>query len=251
MILVFGGTSDSLEICHYLEEHSFQYVVSVATEYGGKVTKQHTTKVIQNRMSLDKMLHFMKSNEVTLVIDATHPFATEVSINAMAVCEELDIPYIRFERPQEEREDELLHVVEDLDAACKVANHLGERIFLTTGSKNLADYLERLPDKHVIARVLPITEVIHHCEQLGLIADQIVAMKGPFSKELNKAIFQATKADVVITKEAGRNGGFQEKVEACLELHIPCVIIQRPKLDYPKVVSSMNELVTYLYHHTS
>ncbi|MGM9925655.1 MAG: precorrin-6A reductase [Bacillus sp. (in: firmicutes)] len=251
MILVFGGTSDSLEICDYLEEHSFPFIVSVTAEYDGALAEKHAAHVIRKQMDSDGMVAYMKAFHIRLVIDASYFFEAEVSLSAIAACEELNIDYVRFERENTGSCSPLLHVVDDMDAACREADALGMRIFLTTGSKDLADYLKRLPDKHVIARVLPVAEVIHHCERLGLIADQIVAMKGPFSTELNKAIFRATEADAVITKEAGHNGGFKEKVEACLELGIPCIVIRRPKLDYPHKVSTIQELAAYLYHHMS
>ncbi|MCY9511614.1 precorrin-6A reductase [Paenibacillus larvae] len=244
MILIFGGTSDSLDICDWLNARKRNYMVSVATDYGEKLVKQHADQVIGQRLDEEGMCRVMREKAVSLVIDATHPFAVEVSGNAMNAANKMKIPYIRYERPSGQADH--LHLVRDIDEACQTASALGNRIFLATGSKNLPQYLEKLPGKYVIARVLPVSEVVAACEQLGLLADQIIAMKGPFSQSLNKELFKQTGAEVMITKESGAKGGFAEKVEACKELGIPCVVIRRPSLNYPEVLTRIDELEKYV-----
>jgi precorrin-6A/cobalt-precorrin-6A reductase len=244
MILIFGGTSDSLDICDWLNTRKRDYMVSVATDYGEKLAKQHADFVICQRLDEKGMCRVMREKAVSLVIDATHPFAVEVSGNAMNAANKMNIPYIRYERSSGQADH--LHLVRDIDEACQTASALGNRIFLTTGSKNLPQYLEKLPGKYVIARVLPVSEVVAACEQLGLLADQIIAMKGPFSQSLNKELFKQTGAEVMITKESGAKGGFTEKVEACKELGIPCVVIRRPSLNYPEVLTRIDELEKYV-----
>ncbi|MBA5845385.1 precorrin-6A/cobalt-precorrin-6A reductase, partial [Escherichia coli] len=69
------------------------------------------------------------------------------------------------------------------EEACAVAMKLGKRIFLTTGSKNLPEFVDGLKSRHIIARILPVSDVIRSAEELGLVADQIIGMKGPFTKD--------------------------------------------------------------------
>ena len=88
----------------------------------------------------------------------------------------------------------------------------------------------------VVARVLPEPSVLASCTQLGLTPGEIIALQGPCSTELNQALYQQYKAEVVITKDSGSVGGIQEKVDAALHLGIPIVICQRPRLNYPLVV---------------
>ncbi|MCM3337864.1 precorrin-6A reductase [Paenibacillus sp. MER TA 81-3] len=244
MILIFGGTSDSLDICDWLHARGRDYIVSVATEYGEQLAKQHAEHVICQRLDEAGMCRVMQEKTVSLVIDATHPFAVEVSGNAMNAADSMNIPYVRYERSSGEADH--LHLVRDIDEACRAASALGDRIFLTTGSKNLPEYVAKLHGKHVIARVLPVAEVIAACEQLGLLADQIIAMKGPFSQALNQELFRQAGAEVMITKESGAKGGFAEKIAACQELGIPCVVIRRPALPYPNVITDIDELEKYV-----
>ncbi|WII35987.1 precorrin-6A reductase [Paenibacillus thiaminolyticus] len=243
MILIFGGTSDSLDICDWLHVRGHEYIVSVATEYGEQLAKRHAGQVICQRLDEAGMCRVMREKAVSLIIDATHPFAVEVSANAMNAAGSMNIPYVRYERSSGEADH--LHLVCDIDEACRAAAALGDRIFLMTGSKNLPEYVAKLPGKHVIARVLPVADVIAACEQLGLLADQIIAMKGPFSQALNTELFRQTGAEVMITKESGPKGGFAEKIAACQDLGIPCVVIRRPPLQYPNVITDICELAQY------
>lgn len=106
--------------------------------------------------------------------------------------------------------------------------------------------MKLIPNKNLISRVLPTSEVILNCEKLGLNADNIIAMKGPFSKSINEEFYKHYNIDIVITKESGIAGGFLEKVDACKSLNIPVVIVTRQKIDYPFVVNNINEIEKYI-----
>jgi precorrin-6A/cobalt-precorrin-6A reductase len=81
---------------------------------------------------------------------------------------------------------------------------------------------------------------------MGIPPWNIIALQGPFSKEFNIATFREFGIEVVVTKDGGKEAKTLEKVEACLETGIPIVIIQRPKLDYPVMYSSIDELLNGL-----
>lgn len=240
MIFVLGGTSDSLLISDWLTETKQPFILSVATDYGETLAKQHAENVFCGRLSKEEMCAKWHSENVQLVIDATHPFATIVSETAMEACKETEIPYIRFERTREQTDN--TYLVTDIEEACKVATELGQRIFLTTGSKNLPEFVAGLRNLHIIARVLPVSDVIRSAEELGLVADQIIGMKGPFTKEANRTQLEMTGADVLITKESGKQGGFQEKLTAAAELEIPVIVIRRKQLNYPIEINHLTEL---------
>ncbi len=98
MILVLGGTSDSIGICNLLNQRQLDYTVSVTTAYGEKLAKQCTDKVILKKLTLKDMVDYIKKNNVTKIIDSTHPYAVEVSTNAIEASQITNINYIRFER---------------------------------------------------------------------------------------------------------------------------------------------------------
>ena len=133
--------------------------------------------------------------------------------------------------------------VQSIKAACEQALNYSGKIYLTTGSKTLADILEYLPKERIVARVLPTVEVLKVVEKLEISTGNVEALKGPFSKELNRELLIHNQAGVMITKESGHAGGFFEKTEACRELNIPCIVIQREQLDYPEKFSSIEGLI--------
>ena len=246
MILVLGGTSESLKICNFLNEQSYEFVVTMAIENGETNAFQFGPHMMQIPMNKEEMMHFLEKQRITLVIDAAYPFTTEVSKNAIDLCKKMYIPYVRFEEKTTSKQEENVYIVNSIQKACELAMSLGNRIFVSTASRNLQEYIEKLKDKHIIVSVLPVAEVIEYCEQQGLFAEQIVAMKGPFSKNLNKELFTLTEAEVVIAKEPGKQEQLLEKVEACKELHIPCIIVQQLPAQHPEKVTTIKELAVYL-----
>ena len=245
MILVLGGTSDSIEICNLLNKQNLSYFVSVTTVYGEELARRCTDKVLLKKLTIEDMVDFIKENKIDKVIDATHPYAVEVSTNAIKACELSNIKYIRFERESliNQIDYENKYIVETIEEACDVANKIGNNIFIGTGSKNLGIYKELIKNKNLMARVLPTSEVLIICENLGFNADNIIAMKGPFTQEMNESTYKQYNIDLVITKESGAAGGFLEKVNACKTLNIPVVIMKRKEMNYPNTIGTVERLV--------
>lgn len=249
MILILGGTSDSLEICDLINKYeNIEYTLSVTTSYGEELARKKAKNIINGKLSKEEMIDFIKQNNVKKVIDATHPYAIEVSKNIIECVKETKISYIRYERESliNNINYENKYIVNSIEEACQIATRKGKNIFIGTGSKHLPEIVKLIPNKNLISRVLPTSEVILNCEKLGLNADNIIAMKGPFSKSINEEFYKHYNIDIVITKESGIAGGFLEKVDACKSLNIPVVIVTRQKIDYPFVVNNINEIEKYI-----
>lgn|SRR5699024_5998830 len=245
MILVLGGTSDSLEICDRINKYkNLPYILSVTTSYGEDLARKYAKNVITGKLAKEDMINFIEQNNINKIIDATHPYAIEVSKNAIQCATELNIDYIRYERKSliDSINYENKYIVNSIEDACKIAREKGRNIFIGTGSKNLPQIVDFIPDRNLIVRVLPTSDVILSCENLGLNANNIIAMKGPFNQSINEEFYKHYDIDIVITKESGTAGGFLEKVNACEALKIPVVIIAREKINYPIVVNDIDEL---------
>ena len=103
---------------------------------------------------------------------------------------------------------------------------------LTTGSKELAVFCEdEEVKKRLVVRVLPGLESLELCKQNGLEGKQIIAMQGPFSKEMNLATIRQYHIDCLVTKESGKTGGEDTKILAAMEAGIPCYVIRKPATD--------------------
>lgn len=245
MRLLFSGTSEGTEVAKLLHEMKLDVTISVVTDYGRHLASKYGQPVIQGRMSQDDMVAYIEKNNITEIIDASHPFADIVSKEAIQAAKRARISYVRFERASTLDLTGAIVVHSTEEAIAKIKN-LGKVVYLGTGSKTLPLFVQGLPEKRIIARVLPTSDVLKQCEDVGLVADQIHAIQAPFTKEVNNELMKKVKASVFVSKEGGDVSGIREKIDGCLELGIDCVIISRPKVDYPRVFSTLEDLQMYL-----
>ena len=242
MILLLGGTSESLKIADLLNQKRLSYLLSVVSDYGLKVAQKHSSHVIKQILTETNFQEFCQKNRITYVLDATHPFAREISQLAINQTSKLGIPYLRFERESlYENESHL----KSFDSVSVVISYLKNRsglVYLSTGSKTAGDFATLLGIQRLHVRVLPTVKVLLALTEIGFTAAQIDALEGPFSQRLNEELFLRAHASWVVTKESGRQGGFVEKLSACQNLKLPCLVIRRPPISYPVQVNSLKDL---------
>lgn len=252
MILVLGGTTEARHLSRYLQEEGFQVRLTTVSAYGQELAQEHGVKeVMAGALDAAKLEDLIRDLDVRAVIDATHPFAENIRNIAQSTTKKLNIPFCRLERAAADLPAHpLLVPVDSYQAAAMKASSLGDNIFLTIGSRRLPFFTTApaLQEKRIIARVLPEPEVMSFCHQLGLRPDQIIAVKGPFSREGNLWMLKHFGADVAVTKDSGSIGGFQAKWEACLELNIPLVVIQRPNPNnhHSNLFTRLDEVKSFL-----
>ncbi len=243
MILVLSGTKDGKEVAEKLKHNGFEVIASTVTNYGASLFGKEI-KVFSGALDEIGMIDFINKNKVNIIIDATHPFAKEASINAINASLKASIKYIRYERQSADFRNAILAA--DFDEAVEKCKEF-DNIFLTIGSKNLERFKPLWEvGKKVTARVLPSSNVLRKCEELGLASKDIIAMEGPFSTELNYIMFKEKEAEVIVTKESGITGGVVEKLEAASRLGICTILIKRPTINYPTIVDNFDNLMREL-----
>lgn len=248
MILVLAGTKDSREVIKTLKELEQPIIASVTTDYGYQLFSQLGIEVLQTSFTKNSLKELFKSKEIKQVIDATHPFAVEISNLASQLCGEIGIDYLYFRR-QSYQEDtnsnyqKVVIPVNDFKAAVKKAGEF-KKIFLTIGSKNLEVFKRGISNwqQRLIARILPRQRFLSRAEELGFKASNLIALQGPCSKNLNKAILRDYQIDVLVSKASGKQGGLDTKLQAAYELGVAVILIKRPKPPKARIVSSQEEL---------
>ncbi len=246
MILVLSGTEEGKEIVRRLHKEGFSLLTTVATEYGKKMFEQMGLEAIclQGRLDTDGFSRLIAEKGIDTVVDATHPYAVEVSQNAMDACKKTNVRYLRFERKEIPiPKHPLIHNVKTMAEAVNKAKLLGKKIFLTTGISSVARFIVLKDEKELYVRILPIPEHIALCLDVGIPPANIIAMHGPFSEDLNRAMFRQYKINTVVTKDSGEVGGILEKLNAALSGGIDTIVIERPRIEFPKVLSSIDEVV--------
>lgn len=252
-LLVLAGTEDGRELADALKQRGHEVLVSTLTAYGAELVQGQGLKARSGAMDAQSLSELLKDNSFEALVDATHPYAVRVKEMAQKVCKDLELPYLRWERSALEVEDHpLIHWAEDIPAAAQIAARLGKRILLTTGSNGLPEWAAQplLRDKLLYIRVLPTSEVLGRCESLGFKPFQIVAAQGPFSQEWDEAMFKQLKIQVVAAKESGKVGGTQEKVQACLNLNLPLILLKRPAAEKALDSQTMDQFIKHLEEMT-
>ena len=227
VIWLIGGTSEGRALIKAMADLNVELFVSVATDYGAELIEpQDNLTIMAERMDLAKMRTFLQNHQPACVIDATHPYAAIVTATVQEACACEGAKYVRLLRPVGEAGDYI--TVHDFPEAVELLNQVEGNIFLTTGSKNLKDFTAVEDYKERIAlRVLPMENSLLSALEHGYKPANIVCMQGPFSKELNVAMFKKFRSKFVVTKDSGEVGGFAEKVEAANEAGAKLIVIGR------------------------
>ena len=236
--LIFGGTTEGRQAL--LREPDA--VVCVTSDYARSLLPPGTDCRV-GALNRAEMLDLMQSLRPRRVIDATHPYAVQVQANIRFCCSHLDIPLIRIERPADEQGDwrNQVRTVRDSREAAEMLSETEGPIFLTTGSHTLSVYTRVIPPERLYVRVLPSMESLRLCQEAGILPSHICAMQGPFSQDLNLALFKELHIRTMVTKDSGAAGGLMEKVRAALALDIDILLIRRPNSEHSDTKDSCGE----------
>jgi precorrin-6A/cobalt-precorrin-6A reductase len=250
MILVMSGTEEGREIVKDLHDVGREVLTTVATDYGYEIFNKMGlgNLCLTGRRDVEALSLLLKEKNVTTLIDATHPYATQASLNAIEACKGCGVRYIRFQRSGSDiNGQQFVHVVESVCDAVEWCDRSDKkRILLTTGFSHVKEFIKLRSRKEIFVRILPMATHIEKCMEMGIPSSNILALQGPFSLELNKAIFNQYKVEVVITKESGKTGGVPEKVQAAGEVGIDVVVIKRHEIAYPIQCSTVDDVYASL-----
>ena len=227
-VVVFGGTTEGRRLCEFCAEHAVPILYCVATEDGARVVSHlPNISVHIGRLGAGEMAELLSQNAPAHVYDATHPYAEETSRNIEAACHQTGMPLLRVVR--ENADPQGCIAFDSMDNLLTWLESEPGNIFVTTGSSHarafacLRDFQNR-----VWLRILPSIESLKTCLELGYRPDRLICMQGPFSEDLNYAMFKAVNANILVTKNSGSTGGFSEKVRAARSLEMRTAVLSKP-----------------------
>ena len=223
-LLIFGGTTEGRMLAEYACDAGIPTLVCVATKYGEKVMAKHRLLEVNSRgLNKSQICDLLEENDFFCVLDATHPYAVEITDKISAACEETEQKYIRvlrdlsgdIENDYDLNRDDDVIFVRSIDEAADLLNRYEGRALITTGSKEIQKYMSvKGAEERFVFRVLPSHEALDACQRAGIRGENMICMQGPFSVKANRAMLKEFHADFLVTKVSGKNGGFSEKIEA-------------------------------------
>lgn len=241
MILLAGGTKDSRIIAEKLLIDKHKIIVTTATEYGGQLISHLDLEVRVAKLDLEGLENLANEMGVSCIVDATHPYAIEISNNLLKLSTILGVPYYRYERSMLEYKKE--NSFYSLEKLINFLEGVNGNILLTLGSNNIHLFKELKNKKSIYIRVLPTEYAIKKCEDAGFRPSQILGLQGPFNTTFNEAIYRNYDIKYVVTKESGATGGELEKVEAALNLGVKVVVLKRPVVQYRNLYNEIDDLI--------
>ena len=224
MILVFGGTTEGRKAVEVLEEGGNTYYYSTKT--GEQDITLHHGQRIDGALDAEGMLAFCREHDIQLIVDAAHPFASQLHQTIAQVSESLHIPTIRYERIYPERDPKITWI----DDYSQIPRDI-HSLLATTGVQSIAKLkpLEAEGIK-VYYRILNRESSIALAQKQGVSPEQLCYFEDPNDIPI--------EADAILLKESGVSGGFPEKVEAAKARGMRIIALKRPAT--PLIFISIN-----------
>ncbi len=234
MILLLGGTTETPKIANLLAESNCKVLISNLTESSVEWDLSGEICFRQGELDINSMSTLLTKEGITAIVDAGHPYSQELHNNAIEICSRMNVPYYRYERPGINFADYEVEFVDNHQNAAIITFELGNRILLTTGSRNLEPYVEimRETDKVLYVRILPCQESFDVCNNYAIDKECIIAERGPFTVEQNIEVIKKYSIDVLVTKDSGVAGGVLEKLRAARDCGVRIVVITKPTITY-------------------
>ena len=247
-ILILGGTTEARLLAkRLLSDSSHSIVVSLAGALGdgtetafrkrlGPVNEDRLVLRIGGFGSIDGLRSYLNENSISLIVDATHPYAAQISHNAVSAASIVSVPLVRYERPAWLPEHEASWIEANDLAHAATLIPTGARVLLAVGRQSAAPFSQRTDCAFVLRSVAPANATL-----LGAHFSFVQSMPGKNIEEEIKLI-QDENISCLITKNSGAVRSFH-KVSAAQKLGLPIIMISRPSLP---VCCTFNDLDTLL-----
>ncbi|MFN2343012.1 MAG: precorrin-6A reductase, partial [Desulfonatronovibrio sp.] len=241
-----GGISEAKKLVAGLSVKNFEVVVSRATKVSQDEPLNTNVKYRHGVLDEEGLLSLAQKKGFDLIIDCTHPYASEISQNAYNVSKVLGVPFLVYDRPGLGSEISKVIWADSHHHAADIALD-GRVVFLSVGSNNIGIYTAKSDHrKNLIVRTLPGEIFRQKIVNAGVQEKNIFQATGPFSLQDNIDHFKLSKAEVLVTKDSGQAGGVPAKLEAASMLGIEVIVIRRPVRPGKKIFTSIDDLLSCL-----
>jgi precorrin-6A/cobalt-precorrin-6A reductase len=241
-VLILGGTADANRLAAAVANDPR---IDAVLSYAGR-TENPAPPPISWRVGgfggIDGLVAYLRAENIARVIDATHPFAAQISAHAIAACATAGVPLLALERPAWQRApgDHWLEV-DDLAAAAEALGTAPRRVFLGIGRQYLQTFAAHSQHAYLVRLVDPPRA------PLPLPGAEVIVARGPFDRAGDRAMLTSYRAEIVVARNAGGNSA-SAKIEAARDLALPVVMVRRPFIPARETVETAAEVLRWLGH---
>ncbi|ESA38684.1 cobalt-precorrin-6x reductase [Leptolyngbya sp. Heron Island J] len=240
-IWLIGGTSESRAIAQRLTKQGIPWLVTVVSPTAARLYAELPGLVQTGALTPAGIQALIQRHGIHAIVDASHPFADEISQQAMAT----GLPYLRFERPVCPL-DSPAESLPDLDTLLQPQYLENRRILLTLGIKALHRFQPWQQRACLWARILPTAQT--QAIQVGFKPEQLICDRSPTDALAEQALWQRLGIDTVVTKASGGPGGVPIKLAAAKTLGVRLLVIARPQMAYPQQTHTLDQVVEFCLH---
>ncbi len=243
-LLILGGTSEAASLATAISTNQSLHVITSLAGRTAQPRKLPGEVQTGGFGGVEGLIRFLRKRRIDAVIDATHPFAEQMSRHGDLACRDLGLPRLCLTRPAWARHgDDKWHEVPDVIAAATCLSGLGSRIFLTSGQRDLAAF-SGLDDLWFLIRTVEPIEGIKPKQSCCLQA------RGPFTEADEIELMKTHRIDVLVTKASGGKATYG-KIAAARQLGLPVLMIKRPDLPPGPSTDKLDDALTWLQHQVT
>ncbi|QXT41096.1 cobalt-precorrin-6A reductase [Gymnodinialimonas ceratoperidinii] len=243
-LLILGGTMEATALARAVAEAGIAGTVSFAGRVARPV-RQPLPQRVGGFGGVAGLRAFLAEAGITHVVDATHPFAAQMSRNAIEACAEARVPLIALTRPPwVPQPGDDWQRVPDIAGAVAALDQPARRVMLAVGRMHLADFAPNPQHFYLLRLVDPPKEA------LPLPNAEVVVSRGPFTEADDRALMERHGIDLVVSKNAGGKGAYA-KIAAARALSLPVIMIDRPAIPPRPEVATPEEVLDWLGHPAS
>ncbi len=240
-ILVLGGTLEASALALALAERGERAVLS----YAGRVAQPKAQPIavrVGGFGGVAGLVAHLRRERVSHLVDATHPFAAQMSRHAVEAAAQAGVPLLALSRPPwQPGPGDRWCEVDSIGAAVAALAGPPQRVMLALGRLHLTDFAAQ-PQHHYLLRLVDAPEA-----PPPLPRHTVLVARGPFDVAGDTALLQAHGIERIVCKNAGGSGA-QAKLLAARALGLPVLMVQRPVIAARHTVASVAEALQWLDH---
>ena len=251
-LLILGGTHEAYELAECLvSKFSSEQLIVISSLAGATVNPKIPTGEVRigGFGGLSGLRNYLVMEKISILVNATHPYATQIGKNALVAANELCLPYLRLTRPPWARltEDDWIEVPDMEAAANFLIDHktvsqselYKHSVFLTIGNRGLSIFRKCKKNRFIVRTIDPPEEALSWSEAIFLEG------RGPFTLENELALFRQNAITILITKNSGGSSTYA-KIEAARKLRVPVIMVARPVFSSSEIYPTIGETTDWI-----